>query len=584
MEKIRKHHKIIIVAVVILISGGALVWGKYGHSIGQSSLPYSFVQTTQGDFVREIKLTGTVKAASDIQLSFARSGKTDTVAVKAGDQVKAGAVIASLVKTDLSADYLAAVAQWQMAKAQVAQAQANLSAQRIKKQDLLNGAKSEDVAVSETQVASAAKGFTDAQTALSNVKAQADASLNTLYAKIDNSLAEGYDQSYDIVYHSTEAMFADSVADNPQLSFTTPLDSQAKMAAETARISAMAAVKKLAADRSGLASDYSNYAAVFSAVDGDLAVMGNYLDNLNNALNYATAGNNFSQSDIAADQTITSAAVSSNNATRAALDGLKQAVDLQIKINQNNIFAAQAGVDQAQNAVNLANDQLTLKKSGATTLQVSMQDEQIKQAQAALAAALAQQTAAAANIAKAQAQLDNATIIAPIDGVITFVNLDPGEAMNAAVPVIGLQSAGKFQVETYLPELYVGEVKAGDAAKISFDAFGNDRIFDAKVISVDPAAQMNNNTLAYRTLLEFVNEEAEIKTGLTANIQIIAADDKNILSVPESSVIKDGEKNFVILASGEKREVAVGKTNGGGRIEILSGLTVGEAVADFGNK
>jgi len=60
---------------------------------------------------------------------------------------------------------------------------------------LLNGAKSEDVAVSETQVASAQKSLTDAKTTLSNVQAQSDAALNSLYGKIDNSLADAFNKS-----------------------------------------------------------------------------------------------------------------------------------------------------------------------------------------------------------------------------------------------------------------------------------------------------------------------------------------------------------------------------------------------------
>jgi len=504
------------------------------------------------------------------------------VAVKVGDKVKSGQVIAELGKADLSADYLAAVAGWQMAKAQVAQAQANLDAQKFKKQDLLNGAKNEDVAVSQTQVDSAQKGLTDAETALKNVQAQADAGLNALNAKTDNSLSAAYDSAYDVVYHLTDPMFINANSDDPQLAFETPLNSPAKISAEMARLNAIKALGKMDADRKSLAPNYSNYADVFFRVDADLSIVKDYLDNLNNALNYTSPSNNFNQAAISADKSVVNGGITASNGSISALDALKLAIDLQIKVNQNNIFAAQTAVDQAQNALALAQGQLTLKKSSATANQLAMQNEQIKQAEGALSAALAQQTAAAANIAKSKAQLDNATIVAPIDGIITSVNLDPGEAVNANAPVIGLQSAGKFQVETYLPELYVGEVKAGDSAAVSFDAFGGDRIFTAKVIMIDPAAQMNNNTLAYRALLEFVNQETDIKTGLTANIKIITADDQNVLSVPQSSIIQNADKNFVITSAGERKEVTVGKTSGDGQIEILSGLSAGDSVADFG--
>jgi RND family efflux transporter MFP subunit len=566
MEKLKKHKKYIIAGVIILVLAGAFVWVKLAYTGGQSKLPYSFVKVVQGDFIREIKLAGTVKAATDVQLSFSLPGKVDKVSVKAGDKVKAGQVIAELQKNNINADY-------QAANAQAIQAQANLDAQKFKKQDMLNGAKSEDVAVSETQTASAEKSLADAKTSLNNVQAQSDASLNSLYAKIDNSLADSYNKSGDVVLHLTDGMFTDSKSNNPKLAFTTPLNIQAEDAAETNRALAVMAVAKLDADRKEMKSDYSNYSEVFSNVDADLSVISKYLNSVSDALNYSAASNYFPQSAIDGDKSVVNGAITEINGSASSLDTLKQSVDLQIKVNKNNIFSAQAGVDQAQNGLNLANGQLVLKKSGATADQLAMQDEAIKQAYGAL-------VAASANIAKAKAEIDDATIVAPIDGVITSVNLEQGETVGAGAPVIGLQSSGKFQVETYLPEIYVGEVKVGDEAQITFDAYGQDRNFGAKVISVDPAAQMNNNTLAYRTLLQF-EQDADIKTGLTANIKITVANDKNVLSVPESSIIKNDDKNIVILASGEKREVKVGKT-GNGQIEILSGLTASDMVADFG--
>jgi HlyD family secretion protein len=284
----------------------------------------------------------------------------------------------------------------------------------------------------------------------------------------------------------------------------------------------------------------------------------------------------FPQSALDGDKSVVNGAIAEINAESTALDSLKQSVDLQIKINNNNIFAAQSGVDSAQNNLNLANGQLTLKKSGSTAEQLAVQDEAVNQAAGALAVAQA-------NVAKAKAELDDATIIAPMDGTITAVNLDPGETLGAGVPAIGMQSAGIFQVETFLPEIYVGEVNAGDEANLTFDTYGQDKKFGAKVISVDPAAKLHDNTLAYRTLLQF-DQAADIKTGLTANIQITVVNDKNVLSVPESSIIKNDDKNIVIMASGEKREVTVGKSSGDGRVEILSGLTAADSVADFGNK
>jgi HlyD family secretion protein len=573
MKKIN-NKKITIVAaamivMVVVATAGILFYLKQSGSSGKSKFPYALVKVEQGDFSRQISLTGTVKAAQDVNLSFARSGKVAKVNVKAGDSVQAGEIIAELDKADIYADYLSAAASRQSA-------QANLDSQKLKKQNMINGATTEDVAVSQTQVANAEKALIDAQTTSNNTKAQADASMDKLYAQIDTSLADAYNKSYDAVYNQTDSMFQDSSVGNPRLVFYTALDSQDKSTAESSRLVALGAIKQMDIDRKGLAADYSNYVDVFKKMDTDLGAISSYLNDLSDALSNTSPSSNYTSTEISAGKSVVSTAITAINSSTASLDSLKQSVDLQEKVNQNNLSSAQASVDQAQNALNLTKDQLTLKKSGSTSEELGMQDQAIKQAEASL-------NAAAASVAKVKTELDDAAITAPIDGTITSVNLDQGEAVSANAPVIGLESVGKFQVETYLPELNVGEVATGQSAKITFDAYGTDRVFDAKVVSVDPAAQSVNGILAYRTLLQFVNEDKDIKTGLTANIKILTADDHDVLSAPDSSIIKSADKSFVIMSNGERKEVTIGKSDGLGKVEILYGLSAGDNIADFGS-
>jgi len=587
MEKIKKHKNKLIAAVIILVIAGAFVWGRFGYSNSQSRLPYSFIKVQKIDFVREVKLTGTVKPAEEIKLSFENSGKVAKTTVKAGDIVKAGQVLAELDKTDASAGYLSALAAWQAAKSQVAQTQAGLDLQKISKQNILKGAKTEDVSLSETQVEGAQKSFNDASANLANVRSKAEADLDNLYAKTDDAFNDAANKTHDSLYLLTGLMFSDADAANPKLIFDTPLDTSRRQSAEAGRVKAVVALNDLNKAVRSETADHANYQEIFSRVNSDLAVIKNYLDTLNTALNDSSVSNSFTLTTQTSYKTNVSTAISAVNAASASLDSLKQSIAMQIKVNENAIFTAQSQMDSAQSALKLAQSQLTLKKSSATTEQIAIQDAQIRQAQAGLAVQNAQLTAAAANLEKAKSQLAKTAIIAPITGVITKIDLDPGEAISANMPVINLQSAGKFQVETSLPELYIGEVNQGDRAIVSFDAYGNDRQFEAKVISIDPAVENQTGVPTYRTLLEFINEEAEIKTGLTANANIIINEAKDVLAIPESSVIKDGEKNFVIVDngthSGEKREVTVSKSGRNSFVQVLSGLKEGDLVADFGS-
>jgi len=539
MEKIKQHKKIIIISAISLaVIGFCLIW--FFSAKNEKNIPYNFVSATKGDFVREVNLTGTIKPAEDIKLSFENQGKVSLIKVKAGDVVKAGQVLVELDKKTLMANY--------------SQAQANLEIQQAKKQDLLAGAKNEDVAVSEASVQTAKNNLADAES-----KAQTD--LTNVYSQINNAFNDAYAKSYNAVYVQTNGMFDDNISDNPKLSFETPLDSNAKNEVEAKKVLANQAMTDIKIQLTSIAPDFSNYEEVLAQIEKDVALVQDFSNSLNYALQDTVGSVSFPDSLITGYKSSTNNAISSLNGVATSLNSLKQTIVLQKKNSAN-------AIDAAQNALDLANSQLTLKKSGATSAQINMQD--------------AQTAVAYASLQIAAAQLDKMSLKAPVDGIITNVDLDLGEIVSPNVPIVTMESNGKFQVETYLPEIYIGEIKAGSLAVVTFDAYGSDKKFDAKVISVDPATTIVDGSPSYRALLEFVNEDEAIKAGLTANLKILADKQTDVIMIPESAIIRQGEKSFVILESGERQEIVVGKTGDDNKTLVVSGLVEGEKVADFG--
>ena len=86
----------------------------------------------------------------------------------------------------------------------------------------------------------------------------------------------------------------------------------------------------------------------------------------------------------------------------------------------------------------------------------------------------------------------------------------------------------------------------------------------------------------YKTTFQFVKENTGIKSGMTANIDILTANKENVIVIPQQAVItRDGEKFVKILADDgtiKEVEVETGLRGSDGNMEIISGINEGDKV------
>ena len=98
---------------------------------------------------------------------------------------------------------------------------------------------------------------------------------------------------------------------------------------------------------------------------------------------------------------------------------------------------------------------------------------------------------------------------------------------------------------------------------------------------MDPAATIVQGVATYRVIISFKKEDARIKSGLTANIDIITARREGALAIPERSIINKDGKKFARLLRGEaavEAEIKIGLADGKGSVEVLEGLREGDRV------
>jgi RND family efflux transporter MFP subunit len=168
---------------------------------------------------------------------------------------------------------------------------------------------------------------------------------------------------------------------------------------------------------------------------------------------------------------------------------------------------------------------------------------------------------------------------APIDGIVTSVPVKLGERTTEGYLVAEMIAVESLYVEAFIDEADVGRVKNGQEVYITMDAFPG-KTFNGKVYMISPVVlgeKHETRTFEARTRVE---EDVELKSGMSADIEIVVGREENTLSVPSQAVVERNGKHFVYVVEGSKarlREVRTGLFNWT-LTEITEGLDEKEEV------
>jgi multidrug efflux pump subunit AcrA (membrane-fusion protein) len=376
-------------AIIAIAVAATAIGGWYMITPHNAGANYVFVGVKKGDLTQEIKASGSVKAAQELNLAFENSGKLKTANVKVGDQVKAGQILAELDDSSIQADLMQSDASIQAAQSQLKTLDAALELQKIKKQDLEIGARPEDLQVSQAGIDNATKTLNDAKTNLDNVKTKTNTDLNTSISNIGNLLQGIYASAFGTVNHLKGVMFANDLQ-NPKLMFVTALDSQASVTAEQEFVASGKAVDDLSSINNKLNPDNSNYIELSNEAINQLQIIREFLLSMNTALDAVVPSTDLPQTQVNAYKIEISDALARTNGDITNLKNFQDSITVLNTTNQSLIFSAQAKVDDANNGLLTAQSAYNQKKAGATKQQLDGQDQIINQAAASIETQMAQ--------------------------------------------------------------------------------------------------------------------------------------------------------------------------------------------------
>lgn len=185
---------------------------------------------------------------------------------------------------------------------------------------------------------------------------------------------------------------------------------------------------------------------------------------------------------------------------------------------------------------------------------------------------------ARAALKKAQVLYDEATIEAPISGVISQKYVDEGSYVDPNTALVKILDINHVEVEgsvagKYFPILVPGQTQA----LVEVDAYPGET-FRGKVDRVRP--ELDPQTRTVKVTVRIPNQGLKLKPGMFARIELILKERKNVIVAPDVAIAdENGHFTVYLVNSGKvhKRRVKIGLEQGP-RNEILSGLSEGDLV------
>lgn len=194
-------------------------------------------------------------------------------------------------------------------------------------------------------------------------------------------------------------------------------------------------------------------------------------------------------------------------------------------------------------------------------------------------------------VSKTNASASSTLIRSTVTGLILDIPVKVGNSVilantfNDGTTIATVANMNDLIFRGNIDETEVGRLTTGMTMKITIGAL-QDLKFDARLEYISPKATDQNgaNQFEIKAAVNLPTSSEQIRSGYSANAEIVLAEARGVLSVPESAIEFSGNDTFVYVVKGngkektyERRKVTTGLSDGI-NIEIRSGLKKGETV------
>ena len=241
-------------------------------------------------------------------------------------------------------------------------------------------------------------------------------------------------------------------------------------------------------------------------------------------------------------------------------------------------------VYRARLNLGIAQQNLDTILSGTDEDEIAILEMQIEATKQSLELARQSLELAQQSLELAQTELDEATLTAPFDGAVVSVDVDEGDTVSTATPIVHLIDLSSIELKAEVDEIDIADVKPGQRAIIEVDALPALQL-EGKVTSISLLSEETGGVVLYEVTIGFdVPQGYNLKIGMSAIADIVIDERSNVLLVPNRAITQDSQGNPIVqvmvdeeIEEIEERPVVLGISDGF-LTEIVDGLEEGEVV------
>ena len=158
---------------------------------------------------------------------------------------------------------------------------------------------------------------------------------------------------------------------------------------------------------------------------------------------------------------------------------------------------------------------------------------------------------------KAEKNLANCNAVAPIDGKVIGLTIQPGDEINTQQPILTISDTSSLIVNATVDERNISYIKPG--MMVDLDQWGNAAM--GIVESVSLSSTVNNGVATYPMVVSMDNMEGMIQVNSNIQYSLIASQNDNCLILPIQAVrtvsLEDGSSATVVYVSGDRPDNAL---------------------------
>lgn len=600
-----KNKKFLIIIFSIILIGLATFFILKSKSSKPQEIQEKQWTIKKDNLSISVESDGKVVAEDGVELSFSISGDTlevSNVYVKEGDKIKKGDKIASVKTENLQFDLRNAYASYESALANLQVKQAGSTEEEIAKaknsidqaQVSLDQAKislEQTKSTSEQKIVNAQNTLSTAENNLRlNQSVNSSEIVDNAYSGLVNTIKsismkiEDYlEDADDILGIDNEYINDDfenllSVKNISFLNNAQSIYSVSKTKKEDFYLDA------ISLNNNSSASDIDT---ITLKVEDSLNSMDTLLYYTSEVLNNTITSADFSQSDLDSLKSSISSDRSGINSSISSLESSVQSVSTaknslaNYQINYNKALSdLEATKKQAEQDIKNSEASVKSREVSLEQTKISYNETIAPADYSELASARTQLTSASVNLDKAKYNIEKATLTSPIDGEVSQLNYKTGDIIMSdnTDPVAIIINNNTLFIEVNIEESDINKIKLGQKVYATFDALDGLEV-DGEVSFISLTSQTDNSgivTYLVRVILEN-KEEYQIREGMTAYVDFVTSEVKDVLVVPVSAIKNVNSKVSVKMQDEQWKEVTTVFTDGE-YVEVISGLNEGDVI------